>query len=256
MIQFHDFSAEKLHCPDCSKTFKSKTSLENHKSVHKPSSHYQVQISFFSKLIFIDTIAVPLLSDVLPESRGVTGTPSRFRPSQGRILHCKQGTWGAQLVLPCVLSLSYLCLTFVLHLSYLCLTFVLPPLSYLCRTLCLVVSFTWVISLCRCLWSRRRSHFHSWKRRRRTERQGVSRQEKLSWLIYGWKYLSRLITDIFPGRRALPLGRSLLHGGWAASVRRPGGGAAGGGGGREDGGAVCHTQHCRNWHRHLVRMSF
>jgi len=34
-------SAEKLHCPDCSKTFKSKTSLENHKSVHKPSSHYQ-----------------------------------------------------------------------------------------------------------------------------------------------------------------------------------------------------------------------
>ena len=43
-LQFHVCSAEKLHCPDCSKTFKSKTSLENHKSVHKPSSHYQVAI--------------------------------------------------------------------------------------------------------------------------------------------------------------------------------------------------------------------
>ena len=39
------FSAERLHCPDCNKTFKSKTSLENHRSVHKPSSHYQVKIS-------------------------------------------------------------------------------------------------------------------------------------------------------------------------------------------------------------------
>ena len=136
-------------------------------------------------------------------------------------------------------------------LSCLCLNFVLP-LSHLVSC----YEIHWVIFLFRCLWSRRRSHFHSWKKRRRTERQGVSRQEKLSWLIYGWKYLSRLITDIFPGRRALPLGRSLLHGGRAAGVRRPGGGAAGGGGGGEDGGAVCHTQHCRNWHRRLVRMSF
>merc|ERR1712223_1571353 len=39
-------SAERLQCPDCNKTFKSKTSLENHKSVHKPSSHYQVKISY------------------------------------------------------------------------------------------------------------------------------------------------------------------------------------------------------------------
>ena len=47
---YHLFSAERLHCPDCNKTFKSKTSLENHKSVHKPSSHYQVKTSY--KLVF------------------------------------------------------------------------------------------------------------------------------------------------------------------------------------------------------------
>ena len=50
LYDYYLFSAERLHCPDCNKTFKSKTSLENHKSVHKPSSHYQVKISY--KLVY------------------------------------------------------------------------------------------------------------------------------------------------------------------------------------------------------------
>ena len=44
------------------------------------------------KLILIDTIAVPLLSHVLPKSRGVIGAPTWVRPSQGRILNGKQRT--------------------------------------------------------------------------------------------------------------------------------------------------------------------
>ena len=88
------FSAERLHCPDCNKTFKSKTSLENHKSVHKPSSHYQVKNS--NKLVFfsLTPLSVSFVSHVLPESWGIIGAPSRLRPFQRSLLHIWQRTRG------------------------------------------------------------------------------------------------------------------------------------------------------------------